>query len=108
MIIPLMAQTVTYVSLSTIRLYSDQGRKTCLLLLLVFFFCFFCIGTSSYLTARLALLLCIDVDGGLVDTCECVVPWIVSGGMRYKNHFKLKFSVHGNQWKKGICIQNGP
>lgn len=33
--------------------------------------------TSSHLAACLALLLCIDVDGRLVDTCECVVPWIV-------------------------------
>lgn len=45
--------------------------------------------TSPYLTARLALLLRVDVDGGLVDTRECVVPWIVSGGMRYRDgpHF---------------------
>lgn len=33
--------------------------------------------TSSHLAARLALLLRVDVDGRLVDTCECVVPWIV-------------------------------
>lgn len=39
--------------------------------------------TSSYLTARFGLLLCIDVDGGLVDTGECIVPWIVTGGMTF-------------------------
>lgn len=33
--------------------------------------------TSSHLAARLALLLRVDVDGRLVDTCECIVPWIV-------------------------------
>lgn len=33
--------------------------------------------TSSHLAARLALLLRVDVDWRLVDTCECVVPWIV-------------------------------
>lgn len=33
--------------------------------------------TPSHLAARLALLLRVDVDGRLVDTCECVVPWIV-------------------------------
>lgn len=49
--------------------------------------------TSSYLTARLALLFCIDVDRGLVDTCECVVSWIVSEGMGYKksHHFNYQF-----------------
>ena len=46
--------------------------------------CVFVHVTSSHLTARLALLLCVDVDGGLIDTCECVVPWIVSGQMRYE------------------------
>lgn len=48
------------------------------MLLLVFLYV-----TSSHLTARLALLLCVDVDGCLVDTCECVVPWIVPGGLKY-------------------------
>lgn len=38
--------------------------------------------TSSHLAARLALLLRVDVDGRLVDTCECVVPWIVSKRVR--------------------------
>lgn len=40
---------------------------------------------SSYLTARLALLLCINVDGGLVDACERVVPWIVPERMTYRH-----------------------
>lgn len=40
---------------------------------------------SSHLAARLALLLCVDVDGRLVDARECVVSWIVSGGMGQKN-----------------------
>lgn len=38
---------------------------------------------SSYLTAGLTLLLCVNVDGGLIDACECVVPWIVPERMRY-------------------------
>lgn len=38
--------------------------------------------TSSHLTACLALLLCTDVDGGLVDACERVVPRIVPGGKK--------------------------
>lgn len=51
---------------------------------------FLCV-TSSHLTARLALLLCVNVDGRLIDTCECVVPWIVAGGLKYleKNPKKL-------------------
>lgn len=70
-----MAQTVTYVSLSTMHLDSDQGRN----ILSRVAACLFLHVTSSHLTARLALLLCVDVDGGLIDACECVVPWIVSG-----------------------------
>lgn len=56
--------------------------------------------TSSHLTARHALLLCVDVDGGLIDACECVVPRIVSKGMKKWSSFY--FWVHGNRWKKGI------
>lgn len=56
-----------------------KAEMFCLMLLA----CVFLHVTSSHLTARLALLLCIDVDGCLIDTCECVVPWIVSGGLKY-------------------------
>ena len=78
MIMPLVAQTVIYVSLSIIYLDSEQGRN----ILSHVAATVFSHMTSSYLTARLALLLCIDVDGGLVDTCECVVPGIVSKGVQ--------------------------
>ena len=76
---------LTDVSVATIHLDSVQGRNT----LSRVAACVFLRVTSSYLTARLGLLLCIDVDGGLVDTGECVVPWIVSGRTRYKDrhHF---------------------
>lgn len=83
-----------------------KAEILCLVLLLVWFF------FPAYLTARLALLLCIDVDGGLVDTCECVVPWIVSGGTGYVkinlNHSFQFIETSGNG-KKGIYfhIQNG-
>lgn len=78
-IISLIAQTATYVSLPTIHPDSHQGRNV----LSHVAACVFLHVTSSHLTARLALLLCIDVDGCLIDTCECVVPWIVSGGLKY-------------------------
>lgn len=46
--------------------------------------CEFLHVTPSYLAARLALLLRIDVDGGLVDARERVVTWIVSGRLKYE------------------------
>lgn len=61
------------------HLDSDQGRDIWYRVAA----CVFLHVTSSHLAARLALLLRVDVDGGLVDACECVVPWIVSGGRRY-------------------------
>lgn len=62
--------------------------------------CVFLHVTPSHLTACLALLLCIDVDGGLIDTCECVVPWIVSGRKTCKNghHLITNFELTNDQF----------
>lgn len=71
---------------------SDQGRILGLELLLA---CFF---ASSHLAARLALLLCVDVDGRLVDARECVVSWIVSGGMGQKNGHRFDTNFLETHW----------
>lgn len=82
-----IAWMATEVSLSTIQADSDQGQN----ILSHVAACVFLSVTSSHLTARLALLLCLDVDGCLIDTCERVVPWIVSGGL--KNNWKTKKTI---------------
>lgn len=87
-----MPQTVTYVGLD-----SDQGQNISPYVAVA---AVFLRVTSSHLAARLALLLCVDVDGGLVHTCERVVPWIVSGGVeRFRNglQFDRQFQVCGNK-----------
>lgn len=73
------------------HLDSGQGQNVLSHVAVAVFLCV----TSSYLTARLALLLCTYVDGGLIDTCECVVPWIVSGG---------KKSEKSSLYLKKICV----
>lgn len=68
--------------MSTMHLDSNQGQNILSKVAACFVFLHV---TLSYLAARLALLLCIDVDRGLIDACERVVPGIVSAGMRYDN-----------------------
>lgn len=99
MFISFIAYTVTYVCLPTIHFDSVQGQ---IVLSHVAAAAVFLYMTSPYLTARLALFLCIDVDGGLIDTCECVVPWIVSGGKKREKSSTSKICVHS----LGLCWNN--
>ena len=63
---------------------------------------------SPHLAARLALLLCIDVDGRLVDTRECVVSWVVSGGMGHKNGHCFDTNFLKNTWEVDSHSKTGP
>jgi len=56
--------------------------------------CVFVHVMSSHLAARLALLLCVDVDGGRIHTRESVVPRIMSTRMIHIFFLKGHYFIH--------------